>query len=200
MDLPRYSPMLATRWPNAFSDPEWVFEVKWDGVRALVHWDGDSLEAYSRRGRAIVATYPELRQLGDVPPCILDGEVVALDGSGRPSFGLLQQRMNVATAGEAQTSTPVSFMVFDLLHLDEPLVERPWSERRTELELLELASPYVVAEPVRGDGDALWQAITEQRLEGMVAKRLESTYRPGARSPDWRKVARVDQVRAVVGG
>ena len=191
-ELPIYQPMLATRWPQAFSDPEWAFEVKWDGIRALAAWDGDELAVRSRTGRPLGSNYPELDQLAELPPCILDGEIVAFDADGRPSFSRLQQRQSVPT--------PISFMAFDLLFLDRPLVGEPWTERRQLLNDLELPTPYVVPEPIIGDGLALWTGVVEQSLEGMVAKRLNSTYRPGARSADWRKVARVNQVRAVVGG
>jgi bifunctional non-homologous end joining protein LigD len=184
--------MLATRWPAAFSDPEWAFEVKWDGVRAMASWDGARLDVRSRTGRPIGPDYPGLDQLSGLEPCVLDGEIVAFDSGGRPSFGLLQQRKTV--------ETPISFMAFDLLFLGAPLLDEPWAARRDRLIGLELPPPFVIPEPVVGDGEALWAGIAEQGLEGMVAKRLDSTYRPGTRSALWRKIARVDQVRAVVGG
>lgn len=184
--------MLASRWPKAFSDPEWAFEVKWDGVRAVAAWDGERLDIRSRAGRAIAPNYPELDQLAGLVPCILDGEIVAFDDDGRPSFGRLQQRQSLPTK--------ISFMAFDLLFLDRPLVDHPWTARRQLLDSLDLPAPYVVPEPIIGDGGALWAGVVEQSLEGMVGKRLNSTYRPGDRSADWRKVTRVDQVRAVVGG
>ena len=191
-NLPIYEPMLATRWPHAFSDPEWAFEVKWDGVRAVAAWDGQRLEVRSRAGRPVLARYPELDRLAGFAPCILDGEIVAFDDEGRPSFGRLQQRQS--------RRTPISFMAFDLLFLGRPRVDEPWASRREKLALLDLPAPYVVPEAVIGEGDALWAGVVEQGLEGMVGKRLDSPYRPGRRSADWRKVARVDQVRAVVGG
>lgn len=187
-----YEPMLATRWPAAFSDPEWAFEVKWDGVRAIASWDGIDLDVRSRTGRPIGTAYPELDQLAGLEPCVLDGEIVAFDENGRPSFGRLQQR--------GTTPTPISFMAFDLLVLGEPLLDEPWTVRRERLAGLELPPPFVVPDPVLGDGEALWEGIAAQGLEGMVAKQLDSTYRPGERSPMWRKIALVDQVRAVVGG
>ena len=200
MELPTYSPMLATRWTQPFSDPGWAFEVKWDGVRAVAHWDGAELALHSRSGRSILATYPELDRLHGAAPCVLDGEIVALDEAGRPSFGLLQQRMNVASAGAAQTAVPVSFVAFDVLHMSTPLIDESWQERRTRLDQLQLPAPYIRPDPVLEDGLALWSGIEEQGLEGMVAKRIGSPYRPATRSADWRKVARVTQVRAVVGG
>ena len=191
-NLPSYQPMMATRWPAAFSDPEWGFEVKWDGVRAIAAWDGATLDVRSRTGRPIHAVYPELDRLDGIEPCILDGEIVAFDADGRPSFGLLQQRTAL--------DVPISFMAFDVLHLGRPLLDEPWTARSEQLGRLELPPPFVVPEPVIAEGEALWSGIVEQSLEGMVAKRRDSTYRPGLRSANWRKVARVDQVRAVVGG
>ena len=191
-ELPRYDPMLAIRWGRPFSDPEWAFEVKWDGIRALASWDGKQLTVRSRTGRGLTEAYPELDRLEGLPPCILDGEIVAFDELGRPSFSHLQQRASV--------ETPISYMVFDLLYLDAPMVGQPWVDRRERLDNLELPTPYLTAEPVLGDGEALWEGVAAQKLEGIVGKRLESPYRPGARSGDWRKVARVEQVRAVVGG
>ena len=192
--------MAATKWPRAFSGSGWAFEVKWDGVRVIASWDGDSLQLRSRRGRDITATYPELAWSVSGPPTILDGEIVALDTGGRPSFGQLQQRMNLTSGAPAVIDIPVSFMVFDLLYLDYPLIDRPWSQRHSQLEAHDLPLPYVIPEPVLVEGETLWEAIGQQELEGMVAKRLDSPYRPGARSEDWRKISRVEQVRAVVGG
>ncbi len=184
--------MLATPWPEPFSDPAWAFEVKWDGVRAVAAWDGATIDVRSRSGRSIGAVYPELDQLAGLEPCVLDGEIVAFDDEGRPSFGRLQQRQTV--------ETPISFMAFDLLHLERPQLDEPWTTRRERLSGLDLPPPFVVPEPVIEDGEALWSGVTQQDLEGMVAKRLDSPYRPGQRSAHWRKIARVDQVRAVVGG
>jgi len=192
--------MAATKWPLAFSDPDWAFEVKWDGVRVIATWDGDRLTLRSRRGRDITLTYPELSWPGTGQPTILDGEIVALDAAGRPSFGELQQRMNLTSGAGAMQDVPISVMVFDILYLGSPLIDQPWSERWGKLQALDLPLPYVVPEPVMADGETLWEAIREQELEGMVAKKTSSPYRPGARSEDWRKISRVEQVRAVVGG
>ncbi|RZV43573.1 MAG: hypothetical protein EX267_08015 [Acidimicrobiia bacterium] len=191
-ELPAYAPMLAARWPAAFSDPGWAFEVKWDGVRAVATWDGSELDLRSRTGRPIGPVYPELDQLAGLEPCVLDGEIVAFDDDGRPSFGRLQQR--------GTTPVPINFMAFDLLYLGAPLLDEPWTVRRSRLTELALPAPFFVPDPVLGEGEALWAGIVDKGLEGMVAKRLDSAYRPGERSPMWRKIARIDQVRAVVGG
>ena len=177
--LPVYSPMLASRWPAAFTDPEWAFEVKWDGVRAVAAWNGERLDVRSRTGRPIGPNYPELDQLAGLAPCVLDGEIVAFDDEGRPSFGRLQQRQSLPT--------PISFMVFDLLFLGGPLVDQPWTVRRERLAALQLPVPYVVPDPVIGEGHALWEGVVEQGLEGAINRKPRS--RPGNQKFDGRHQA-----------
>lgn len=131
---------------------------------------------------------------------VLDGEVVAFDDEGRPSFSLIQRRTGFGGAG---TGAPVAvnYVVFDLLHQgEEPLVGLAYRERRTRLEDVGLTSPLVVPEPTIGDGVTLFEAVRSQGFEGVVAKRLASTYQPGRRSPDWRKISVKRRMRAVVGG
>ncbi len=195
--------MMAAPWPRPFSNPGWSFEPKLDGVRVLLHWDGREVELRTRRGRDAAVTYPELAGFGAARPCVLDGEVVALDSAGRPSFERLQQRMNVVDRGRVAAqaqAVPISYVVFDLLHDGEPLVDHPIEERRARLAGLDLPAPCAPVQVVPGDGLALWEFVEVRGLEGMVAKRAASPYRPGARSPDWRKMANRHLVRAVVGG
>jgi bifunctional non-homologous end joining protein LigD len=132
-----------------------------------------------------------------LPPCILDGEVVVL-AEGRASFERLQQRAALTPAG--LRDHPVSFVAFDLLHVGtRSLVAEPFETRRRFLDDLGLENPFVTVAPV-SDGDALWEVVVARDLEGMVAKRAASPYRPGVRSADWRKVAHLHTVKAVVGG
>jgi bifunctional non-homologous end joining protein LigD len=141
--------------------------------------------------------YPELVPGGAVPPCVLDGEVVVL-GEGRASFQRLQQRSSFTPA--ALQHHPVSFVAFDLLHLSErSVIGAPIEERRGLLDGLELSGPFVTVQPV-ADGRALWDIVVGSDLEGMVAKRAGSPYRPGMRSGDWRKIAHLHTVKALVGG
>lgn len=203
MSLPRYEPMLAAPWPQAFSDPNWLFDVKWDGVRVLLYWDGRRVELRSRRGRDVTATYPELGGFSSGRPCVLDGELVALDPKGAPSFQLLQGRMNLTgtqQVAEVSRSSPVAFMVFDLLYEGEELIHEPLRARLARLDRYSLQPPCLRSASVVGDGEMLFDVAGEHGLEGVVAKRLISPYRPGARSLDWRKVARVARGRGVVGG
>ncbi len=195
--------MLATTWPRPFSDPEWSFEVKWDGVRVLLYWDGEKVELRSRRGRDVTAIYPELARFTAPRSCVLDGEVVAFDEGGRPSFQALQSRMNLT--GPLRISTqaravPISYLVFDLLYDGEEVAALPLELRRERLDELPLELPCVRSVAVPGDGEAFFHAATARGLEGVVAKRLASPYRSGVRSSEWRKLSGVKTTRAVVAG
>lgn len=180
--------MLATPWPVAFDDDDWWFEVKWDGYRAIIDSQQGKVRARSRRGLDLLDRFPELAAL-DVPDgVVLDGEVVAFDDDGRPSFSRLQQGL------------PVNLVVFDVLFRGEDLTGRSYLDRRGILDDLELAPPLIVPEPVAGRGTGLFEAVVAQGLEGIVGKRIGSRYLPGRRSPDWRKVSVRHRLRAVVGG
>ena len=191
--------MLATRWRTPFSDDGWLFEPKWDGYRVILTYDGDRVSLRSRRGNDVTARYPELTSIRLDVPTVLDGEVVVLDG-GVPSFERLQQRSGPYTPSIAARH-PVSCVVFDVLHRgEESLVSLPIEERMGLLPELGLEDPFAAADPVRGAGLDLWDVVVERDLEGMVAKRAGSVYRPGVRSDDWRKIHHIHRVRAVVGG
>lgn len=202
--LPTYEPMLATSWAEPFSDPEWGYEVKWDGVRTLLYNDGTQVQLRSRRGIDVTGTYPELCETDGIGPAILDGEVIALDPTGRPSFGQLQKRMNLSSpnlVADARAATPVSYMAFDILHFGgKPTLSMTWNERRELLASLDLHPPLLVSEAIAENPTDLWQFVVDRNLEGIVAKRLDSRYKPGMRSPDWRKITTSRTVRAVVGG
>ncbi len=203
MSLPRYEPMLATRWPAAFSDPRWSFEVKWDGVRVLAFWDGNDLRLRSRRGRDVTASYPEIATMSFPRPAVLDGEVIAFDEGGRPSFERLQSRINLTgrrRVTDAARAAPVTVVLFDVLFEGEEMVGEPFEARVARLDALSLPEGILRSDRVEGEGEALFEAAREKGLEGIVAKRLGSPYRPGVRSGDWRKVAALQRARAVVGG
>jgi bifunctional non-homologous end joining protein LigD len=201
--------MLATNASLPANDEGWSFEVKWDGVRAVAYIEDGALHLESRNLTDITPRYPELAPLaGELgpTPAILDGEVVAFDGHGRPSFGRLQSRMHLTGPAVAtrMASTPVAYLVFDLLHLGgQSLFDVPYAERRRLLEDLELAGP-AWRTPVRhagpGEGAALLAATSERGLEGIVAKRLSSLYTPGRRSREWLKVKNRASQEVVIGG
>ena len=191
--------MLATRWPAAFDDEDWWFEVKWDGYRAVVGSAEGKIRARSRRGLDLLGPFPELASLEIPDGVVVDGEVVVFDEEGRPSFSLLQRRTGFGGAG---TGAPVgvNLVVFDILFRDEDVTSRPYENRRELLEGLGLEHPLVVPSPTPTTGTSLFAAVKDQGIEGIVAKRLGSTYTPGKRSPLWRKVSVRHRMRGVVGG
>jgi bifunctional non-homologous end joining protein LigD len=204
-----FTPMLATpgELPPAQEDDRWGYEFKWDGVRAVAFVAGGRLQLRSRRGEDITVRYPELSALPDVlsgHDVVVDGEVVALDGQGRPDFGALQNRMH-RTGPEVPrmaAEKPVTYLVFDLLALDgEDLLDLPYEERRARLDALGPSGHRWAATPwFAGGGESIAAAGLENGLEGVVAKRLDSPYRPGVRGPEWVKVKNFRTQAVVVGG
>jgi bifunctional non-homologous end joining protein LigD len=200
------APMAATTADRLPPDQErWAFEVKWDGVRALAFVTNGQVRLQNRNGVDVTGRYPEVLGPGATAQhqLLLDGEVVSFDAGGRPSFNLLARHL-----------APVSYVVFDLLHLDgRSLLDVPYVERRTLLEALGLgdtcrtnpASPvarsaWQVPPYHAGDGAALFEATRAQGLEGLVAKRLDSIYLPGKRSRAWLKLKHRRRQELVVGG
>ncbi|MFJ6534403.1 non-homologous end-joining DNA ligase [Microbacterium sp. NPDC091662] len=206
------APMLAENGTpgvaRALSDPSWV-EVKWDGIRALGTWADGRMLLHARRGTDITARYPELTADGapflPVADAVVDGEIVAFDAHGRPSFSLLQNRMHLARPREIEREvvrTPIVYMLFDLLRLDgHDLTGMTLRERRTLLDELiaDLDAPVQVP-PVFDDVDAALAASREFGLEGVVVKDPQSRYRPGQRSPSWLKLKHTRMQEAVVVG
>jgi bifunctional non-homologous end joining protein LigD len=204
----RVEPMLAKPGPLPPDDADWAFEIKWDGVRAIATIDGGRLRLTSRRGNDVTARYPELRELGralGATQAILDGEVVAFDADGRPSFQKLQGRMHLTSEHQVRRLSerdPVSYVIFDLLFLDgHSLMALPYAERRQRLLDLGLAGPtWRTPGHHVGDGAAMLAASRAQGLEGVIAKRLDVPYTPGKRSSGWIKVKNVRRADVVVGG
>jgi bifunctional non-homologous end joining protein LigD len=196
-------PMLATAGTLP-TGADWAYEFKWDGVRTLVDSSTSGFTLTSRLGNDVTVAYPELAGLAEVADdVLLDGEVVSLV-NGRPSFSALQSRMHVRKSMEARrlaAAAPVTYLAFDVLRLyGVDLTGRPFAERRATLERLEVAGPHWTVSPLFDDGPATAQAATENGLEGVVAKRLSSVYRPGYRTADWVKVRFSHRQEFVVGG
>ena len=190
------------------TEPGWAFEIKWDGMRIVASVDAGDVRLFSARGAEVTHQFPELGVLGahlGGHGAVLDGEVVAFDDAGRTDFGRLQPRMHgqrPSRVAQLRRAVPVTYVVFDLLAVDDtPTLDLAYLDRRRLLaDLVEPVGPWTVPTHQVGDGPALFEAAGRQGLEGIVAKRVDSTSRPGQRSPTWRKckVRRVQE--AVVGG
>ncbi|MFJ8579215.1 non-homologous end-joining DNA ligase [Micromonospora sp. NPDC093277] len=183
----------------------WAYEFKWDGVRALADVSHGDKHLYARSGAEITTAYPELIPLAEqVDDALLDGEVVLFNELGQPSFTALAERMHVrnpAKAARLAATAPVTYMIFDLLRLGgADLTGRPYRERRAALESLGLGAARWAVPPAFADGPATFEVAGEHGLEGVMAKRIDSAYRPGVRSPDWVKVKLEVTGDFVIGG
>jgi bifunctional non-homologous end joining protein LigD len=204
----RIVPMLAQLGDLPADADRYGFEVKWDGIRAIAYWRPGRLHVETRNLADVTARWPELRDLGrqlGARSAVLDGEIVAFDDLGKPSFERLQSRMH--RTGEAAIrrrarESPATYVIFDLLWLDgESLMDRAYTERRAALDGLGLHGPaWQTPGHHRGDGAELLEATRGQGLEGIVAKRLDGRYEPGRRSGAWVKVKHTQRQEFVVGG
>lgn len=216
------SPMLATAGDRPYEDPNWVHEVKWDGYRVQAVVRDGKVRIWTRNRADAAGYFPELAGRPtwiDAQEAVVDGEVVALDEAGRPSFSALQERTGLigleartgrrrpraAKSDERERRTqpaPIAYQVFDLLHLDgRSLLNVPLESRKRLLHRILQPHPLVHYAPhIAGEGGAFLDAALAGGLEGVVAKRRMSRYRPGERSADWVKIkARAEQDVAVVG-
>jgi bifunctional non-homologous end joining protein LigD len=179
----KYKPMLATLARDVPGGDGWLYEVKWDGYRALAYVSGGDTTLLSRNDNDLTQRFSnvakETSKAVKSPNAVLDGEVCALDEQGRSSFSAMQQG-----------SGPLVYYVFDLLELDgEPLLDLPLTERQARLaKLLDKRNKTVRLSEAFDDGDALYEAAKQQQLEGIMAKRRDSRYLPGKRTHDWLKI------------
>ncbi|MET0801265.1 MAG: non-homologous end-joining DNA ligase [Actinomycetota bacterium] len=205
---PRFEPMLAEGGWETFDDPGWWFEPKLDGIRCVAELSTGETVLRTRTGRDATEQYPELRmvhELVDQVNAVIDGEIVAFDDAGRPSFEVLQQRMNLTgqrAIARAAKSTPVSLVVFDLLWLDGRETTGLTLEQRRELLELVVEQDHrlQVTTHVQGDGKDFTKTASGLGLEGVMAKRTGSPYLPGRRSPDWRKIKIMNTQACVILG
>ena len=192
-----YAPMLATLAVDVPTGDGWLFEVKWDGFRAIATIRGGEVDLRSRNDKSFVARFPTVvRALARslrTPDCVLDGEVVAVGSDGRATFSAMQQ---------GKEGTTYLYVAFDLLELDgKPLIGRPLTERRERLAGIIAASQRgVQLSESFGNGRALYKAAQKQRFEGIMAKRADSRYEPGKRSRSWLKVKMQGRQELVVAG
>jgi len=190
----RYKPMLSTTAGAPPVGEGWVFEPKWDGYRAIVTVSGGEVTLTSRNGNDLTERFRDVARAAALaittPDAVLDGEICALDEQGRSRFSLLQESAGI----------PV-LVVFDLLELEsESLLDLPLAERRKRLEKIVGAGGGVLVSPQFDDGAALLAAARQQGLEGVVAKKRDSQYQPGRRSPDWHKVKLRQTQEVVIAG
>jgi DNA ligase D-like protein (predicted ligase)/DNA ligase D-like protein (predicted polymerase)/DNA ligase D-like protein (predicted 3'-phosphoesterase) len=190
------APMLATHGSVAnLKTSQWAFEAKWDGYRLLVEADHGEVRLRSRSGRDLTEEFPQLGSLAaDLADhqAVLDGEVVALDASGVPSFSAMQNRAR---------ATRIEFWAFDLLYLDgRSLLRARYRDRRQLLETLAAGSSLIVPDLLPGDGEQALDYSRKQRWEGVVAKKRDSTYQPGRRSASWIKDKYWNTQEIVIGG
>jgi bifunctional non-homologous end joining protein LigD len=194
-------PMLATLGTLP-AGGGWAYEYKWDGVRAVIYVTASGVRVLSRNERDVTTAYPDIAGAlaGRRTEMVLDGEIVAPDAHGRPSFARLQRRMNVRQPAPALIEEfPLHYNVFDVLHLrGKSLIDAPYTERRERLEALK--DLQVTASFVADSPDAVVEESRKSGLEGVVAKRLDSPYEPGRRSPAWIKAPFIRTQEVVILG
>jgi bifunctional non-homologous end joining protein LigD len=193
----KYLPMLATLAKEVPTGDEWLYEVKWDGYRAIVDVFGGEATLTSRNGNDLTARFEPVAKAIErsvkTPDCVLDGEVCALDEQGRATFSAMQQ---------GKSGTRYVFVAFDLPEVEgEPLIDLPLTERQGRLaKLLDRRNRNVQLSETFDDGPALYKAAQEQHFEGIVAKKRESRYQPGKRTKDWLKIKTHGRQEFVIAG
>jgi DNA ligase D-like protein (predicted 3'-phosphoesterase) len=197
-----YLPMNSKPAPGPFSSEEWLFEIKWDGVRAIAYVN-EKVSVLSRNGKELTGRFPELEELRELAPrTVLDGEIVAMSG-GRPDIQELLPRI-VSRGGTAVPpgTIPITYIVFDILEQDGvTLVNLPLTERRRLLLQRVKEGPHVViSEPVESRGEEYYRAAVQKGLEGVMAKRKDSVYEPGVRSSSWLKIRQQKTCDCVIAG
>jgi bifunctional non-homologous end joining protein LigD len=201
------TPMLATSTENPFDDSEWLFEIKWDGYRAVAFVDGGKVRLVSRNHNDLTAQFSELRDLPQfvkAKTAVLDGEIVALDDQGRSSFSLMQQRTGIRSGGRrvaGRSDVDVSYYVFDLIYLDGYDLHRVALESRKQALSQIITSGHIIrySEHFPERGIALFDAAKRQGLEGILAKHRNSCYEE-RRSREWLKIKITQTVDCVIGG
>ncbi|MCU0630658.1 MAG: hypothetical protein MUF37_05870 [Methanoregulaceae archaeon] len=188
--------------PGPFSGEDWLFEIKWDGVRAIAYIN-EKVSVLSRNGKELTGRFPELAELRELAPhTVLDGEIVVMSG-GRPDIQELLPRI-VSRSGAALPpgTIPITYIVFDILEQDGvPLVDLPLTERRRLLLQRVKGGPHVViSEPVEYRGTEYYRAAVQKGLEGVMAKRKDSVYEPGVRSSSWLKIRQQKTCDCVIAG
>ena len=194
--IPKISPMLATLVDEPFDSPDWLFELKWDGYRALAEVQKGKVKLYSRRGTSFNKKFSSIALLLSqiAEDVLLDGEIVAVDKKGAPSFQSLQE--------VEEHGSNLKYVVFDLLYLSgQNIMDWPLTERKTLLKAFVKKYPFLTySVSVDGKGPSLFKTVAKKNLEGIVAKRKDSVYQPGVRSRDWLKIKHHQTDEAIIAG
>lgn len=205
--LPAFIPPMLATPGKPFDSDDFLFEVKWDGTRGLAFIEDGTYRLVNRRRIDFTERYPEFGFLADLPPgTVLDGEVVVLHG-GKPSFDRLMAREQLRTPMKIKSSSramPATYIVFDLLYENYvPVMNKPLHERRERLQALVEACDdehFIMSEGIVGKGVAFYEEAVKLGLEGVIAKRLDSRYLPGKRTPAWLKIKRFERIFCAIIG
>ncbi|MBW3588532.1 MAG: non-homologous end-joining DNA ligase [Actinobacteria bacterium] len=207
--LPKpFTPMMATLGEKPFDSPDHLFEVKWDGVRTLAFCEGGRTRLFARSGREVTHQYHEFSDLHTrlkVKEAVFDGEIVAMDERGRPSFERLQSRINLQRDTDIRrgiATVPLELVIFDLVFADSEWIgELPLVQRIEQLpSSINFGEGVLHSEGIPDQGTALFEAAKEKGLEGIVAKKTQSIYVPGRRTKDWIKIKVTKRASVVIGG
>ena len=200
----RYTPMLAKEAPNSFSDKDWIFEIKWDGFRALAYVN-DKVALRSRNNKELIDNFPELQEMKQLASnVVLDGEIVVIR-NGKSDFQALQERGKAVKQEEIQRESltqPAQYIVFDILEKDgKSLTKLPLLERKRILrESVKEGEHVVLSDFVEEKGESYFHAALEKGVEGVIAKRKNSIYQQGLRTGDWLKIKKLQSCDCVIFG
>lgn len=185
---------------------EWVHQIKWDGVRVLTYCDGKEVRLYNRKKNERTLIFPELADASayKADSFIIDGEVIALDTDGKPSFHEVMKRDGIRNSERARalvTAVPIFYMIFDLLYCNgEWINDHPFIERAHRLKQLVQGNDKIQVVPFFGDGKALFESAKKQKLEGIVSKKVDSPYLINGKNGNWKKIKKIEDLIAVIGG
>jgi DNA ligase D-like protein (predicted ligase)/DNA ligase D-like protein (predicted 3'-phosphoesterase) len=199
-----YKPMMARTIEKPFNDPDWLFEIKWDGIRAIAYV-GDTISLKTRNDKELISKFPEFNELSILTKeAVLDGEIIILS-DGKPDFNAVAKRNQVSNPREAQAKaveSQATYVVFDILEVQgDSVIDHPLSQRIELLKKHLKSGKHVIQSiTIPEQGVEYYEAAIKKELEGIIAKRKDSTYQPGTRSPDWLKIKHVKICDCVIFG
>lgn len=199
-----FAPMLLSERSKPFDDEKFIYEIKFDGIRATVHVSPTEIVIYSRNGTNLLATFPELESLRSLvdKKTIFDGEIVALK-DGIPNFEFLQKRSMLKSQNkiiQTMKKIPVIFVAFDCLYYGEPLTEETLIDRKKVLEKFKENEIFTKTVYTFKEGKKMYKKVCTKNLEGIVAKNIESLYFPETRTADWIKIKNYQEGTFYIGG